>query len=233
MGRIPVLTITDPELIRLILVKDFHVFVGRHVVWTPNIPIRTRNLTQLYGDDWKRVRSIVSPIFSSGKMHRMYPQIRQCLAPFTNYMDVLAENRQEINMVDTFAKFFLDVNATTIYATKLDLYKSPTDGDTTSENPFVLHARSKVVFHDWKEVAKVLLPKVALKWIGIEDTKANYFFEDFIRHILKDRRDNPGKTHNDFVQLLMDAEVIDRKTGDHSATTQDDKDNSEIHHGNQ
>ncbi|CAG2174824.1 unnamed protein product, partial [Oppiella nova] len=233
MGRIPVLTITDPELIKLILVKDFHVFVDRNVVWTPKIAIRNRNLNQLIGDDWKRVRSIVTPIFSPKKLHVMYPQIRQCLTSFMSYLDVLAENRQELDILDAFTKFSLDVNATTIYATKLDLYKSSTDGNTTSEHPFVLQARDKLVIKAWKEMASLVLPKFFLKWIGIEDTKTNYFFEDYIRHILKERRDNPGKKHNDFVQLLMDAEVIDRKTGDDSATTQDDKDNSEIHHVNQ
>ncbi|CAG2169684.1 unnamed protein product [Oppiella nova] len=233
MGSIPVLRIADPELIKLILVKDFHVFVDRNIVWAPKNSIRTRNLNQLCGDDWKRVRSIVTPIFSSGKMRRMYPQIRQCLASFLHYLDVLAENRQELDMLETFSKFLLDVNATTIFATKLDLYKSATDGNTTSEHPFVFHARDKLVFKAWKEMASLVLPKFFLKLIRLSDTKANKFFEGYIRHMLKDRRDNPGKKHQDFVQLLMDAEVTDRKPGDASVTTQDDKDKSELHHVNQ
>src|SRR6185437_5784663 len=108
----------------------------------------------------------------------------------------------ELDLMNAFTKFSLDVRATTFYATKLDLYKSSTDGNTTSEHPFVLHEREKLVFKAWKEMVSLALPKFFLKWIGIEDSKANYFVEDYIRHILKERRGNPGKKHNDFVQLL-------------------------------
>ncbi|CAG2161500.1 unnamed protein product [Oppiella nova] len=194
---------------------------------------RTCSLNQLCGDDWKRVRSIVTPIFSSGKLRRMYPQIRQCLASLLNYVDVLAENRQELDMLETFSKFLLDMNAATIFATKLNLYKSATDGNTTSEHPFVIHAREKFVFKAWKEMASLVLPQFVLKLIRLADTKADQFFQGYIRNMLKARRDNPGKKHQDFVQMLMDAEVTDRKPGDASATTRDDKDNSELDHVNQ
>ncbi|CAG2180446.1 unnamed protein product, partial [Oppiella nova] len=135
-------------------------------------------------------------------------------------------------MIDTFSKYLLDVNATTIFSTKLDLYKSPTDGDTTGEIPFVFHAREEFVFKGWKEMASLVLPNFVLK-IGLADRKALKFFQNVIRHLLKDRRDNPGKKYKDFVQMLMDAEVTGRKPGDGSATTQDDMDNSEMHHANQ
>ena len=229
MGSIPVLRITDPELIKLILVKDFHVFVDKNIVWSAKIAIRSRNLTQLCGDDWKRVRSIVTPIFSPRKLHIMYPQMMQCLTSFMKYLDELGENCQELDMIDTFSKYLLDVNATTIFSTKLDLYKSPTDGDTTSEHPFVFHVRKEFVFNCWKEMASLVLPNFVLK-IGLADKKASKFFQTVSRHLLKNRRDNPGKKHKDFVQMLMDAEVTDRKPGDGSATTQD---NSEMHHVNQ
>ncbi|CAG2173512.1 unnamed protein product [Oppiella nova] len=230
MGNIPVLRIADLELIKLILVKDFHVFVDRNIVWAAKTSIRSLNLNQLCGDDWKRVRSIVTPIFSSGKMRRMYPQIKQCLTSFMNYLDVPAENREELDMFDTFSKFLLDVNSTTIFSTKLDLYRTPTDGDTTSEHPFVVHARDKLVFKDWKEMASLVLPNFVLKFIRLADSKANIFFEDCVRHLLRERRDNPGKKHEDFVQMLMDAEVTDRKPDDDSDTIQD---NSESHYVNQ
>ncbi|CAG2165508.1 unnamed protein product [Oppiella nova] len=230
MGDIPVLSIADPELIKLILVKDFHVFTGRHIVWSAKTAIRSRNITQLCGDDWKRVRTIVSPVFRSGKMRLMCPQIKQCLTSFMSYLDVLAEKRQELDMIDTFTKFSLDVVNTTIFATNIDVYKSPTDGDTTREHPFVLHAREKFTYKGWKEMATLVLPNFALKFIRLADSNVNKYFEDYVRHLLKGRRDNPSKNHQDFLQMLMDAEVTDRKPGDGSATTQD---NSESHHVNQ
>jgi len=60
----------DPALIKNILVKDFHLFTDRSNTRKATDAINRSNLFRLTGDDWKRVRSIVSPAFSSGKMRK-------------------------------------------------------------------------------------------------------------------------------------------------------------------
>ena len=75
----PMVGINDPDLLRLIQVKDFDHFVDRvgpHInekffkggdtdhIWS-------QQLTSLSGEDWKDVRGAFTPIFTSGKMKGM------------------------------------------------------------------------------------------------------------------------------------------------------------------
>ena len=82
IGNRPVLVVADPDLIKTILVKDFHLFADRRPKSSIQHPITSKNLVELTGDDWKRVRSISNPTFTSGKMKRMFPLIRDCLQDF-------------------------------------------------------------------------------------------------------------------------------------------------------
>ncbi|CAG2173518.1 unnamed protein product, partial [Oppiella nova] len=49
--------VAEPELVKTILVKDFHLFSDRRHEKTAE-PLIEKTLTNLLGDDWKRVRSI-------------------------------------------------------------------------------------------------------------------------------------------------------------------------------
>ncbi len=60
IGNNPVLQVADPELIKIILVKDFSLFVNRRDLKAKH-PIVNKNLFNSRDDDWKRVRTIASP----------------------------------------------------------------------------------------------------------------------------------------------------------------------------
>ncbi|CAG2101756.1 unnamed protein product [Medioppia subpectinata] len=68
------LTVADPELIKQILVKEFDKFRNRLSKESrkiaPNMP---KHLFNSNDDEWKRLRLIVSPAFTSGKLKRLYP----------------------------------------------------------------------------------------------------------------------------------------------------------------
>ncbi len=58
MGTRPILIVADPQLIKDINIKDFHIFVDRTDL-TSGDPLNDRSLFNLFGDDWKNLRSIV------------------------------------------------------------------------------------------------------------------------------------------------------------------------------
>ena len=85
----PVLHVADPELIKAIMVKDFHLFVNRHKLMKAGNSVTKHNLNHLTGEEWKRVRAIVSPTFSSGKMRQLCARVRECATRFTKHLHVM------------------------------------------------------------------------------------------------------------------------------------------------
>jgi hypothetical protein len=63
LGTRPTLIVVDPQLIKDMNIKDFHIFVD-HNDLTSGDPLNDRSLFNLFGDDWKNLRSIVS-LFST------------------------------------------------------------------------------------------------------------------------------------------------------------------------
>ncbi|GFW40215.1 cytochrome P450 3A24 [Trichonephila clavipes] len=68
-GNQPLLSIADPELVRQILVKDFYAFSERRTIVTGD-PIVDKMMSLVTGEDWKRIRTIVTPTFTTGKIKR-------------------------------------------------------------------------------------------------------------------------------------------------------------------
>ncbi|GFY67257.1 cytochrome P450 3A11, partial [Trichonephila inaurata madagascariensis] len=68
-GNRPLLSVGDLKLVREILVKEFPSFANRRETHSGNVVVDSI-LPVLKGEDWKRVRSIVSPTFTTGKIRR-------------------------------------------------------------------------------------------------------------------------------------------------------------------
>ncbi|XP_054166760.1 cytochrome P450 3A14-like [Oppia nitens] len=219
----PVLTIAKPELIKTILVKDFHLFPDRKTRRI-NHEVLSKNLFFSEGEDWKRYRSITSPTFTSGKMKKMYPMIRECLKEYLKTLDDLAINKSDINLKDMNGNFTMDVIATCAFATKTNAHKEP-------NNAFVINARKIFDFSFVRVLGLLVLPKQILELIDLKsasDESSNQFFIQLTKHVVKQRKDEPNshQKYNDFIQLLVDA---------HNNTGQqlpDENDVNEAHHVN-
>ncbi|CAG2167306.1 unnamed protein product, partial [Oppiella nova] len=183
-------------------------------------PIMSKNLVDVTGDDWKRIRSIASPTFTSGKMKKMYPRIRECLTDFMSHLEGFAVNKKEINIKDMYGNYTMDVIATCAFATK-------TNAHNDLDSPFVLNARKVFNFNIIKILSLIVLPTFLVKRIfgGNKDKTGVEFFLETTRQIISTRRQSKQK-YNDFIQLLMDVE----KDGD---ITRDEADIHESHHVNE
>ncbi|CAG2112261.1 unnamed protein product [Medioppia subpectinata] len=194
-GNEPILMVTDPELIKHILVKDFHIFQDRFPVSkSNNHPIIGKMLTELRGDDWKRVRSVTTPVFTSVKLKAMYPTVRESAEGFATTLDKYAKDKGVINAKDLFGCYTMDVISNCGFAIKSDAFKDP-------NNPFVVNGEVIIEVPVWK----LLLPEFALNILNIKtflNEKSVTFFSPIVRQILKIREKSKTKS-NDFIDLMM------------------------------
>ncbi|CAG2123472.1 unnamed protein product, partial [Medioppia subpectinata] len=68
----PILYVLDPVLIKQILVKQFHTFTNRALI--PEFSgLISKSIPRARDENWKRIRAIASPTFTTGKLRHMYP----------------------------------------------------------------------------------------------------------------------------------------------------------------
>merc|ERR1712061_249820 len=81
MGQ-PTIVINDEELAKRVLIKDFDHFTDLRPFGYDSDAKETRivknMLTNLKGEKWKKVRSIMTPVFASGRLKLMSPHIIKC-----------------------------------------------------------------------------------------------------------------------------------------------------------
>src|SRR5699024_3869523 len=97
---------------------DFHLFVNRRQLPAYH-DMANNNLFFVEDANWKRMRSIASPSFSSAKLRAMYPLTARCIGKLTTFLDRCIEHRAGvINAKDTITGYMLDVSSTTMFATE-------------------------------------------------------------------------------------------------------------------
>ncbi|XP_054162169.1 uncharacterized protein LOC128960123 [Oppia nitens] len=217
----PTLTVAEPELIKQIMVKDFHIFPNKSVRKNPH-PVMSKNLADLNGDDWKRIRSITTPVFTSGKIKRMYPLMKQCSHDFAEHLRSFADQKTNVDLKTQFGNYTLDVISTCAFATKLNVHKDM-ETNIFAKNAFKSFNSFIMIF-----LAQLVLPKIIIKLLyimGLFKTVNIDFFITFLRQILDNRRKS-DKKYNDLFQLFIEAESDDKNM-------RHENDINEAHHVNE
>lgn len=199
-GANPVLMIADPELLKDILVKDFHVFPEFRDLRFGD-PITERMMFAQRGEKWKEMRSIISPTFSSGKMKMMFTLINDCGKMLANNLKESMKDNKEVDVAKFFEAYVIDVIARCAFGIKVDSNNDP-------NNAFVKAARNAFTSVSWRVTLATLFPGLA-KFIRLSvfDTESSLFFKNIIEDVIKERKKQEQK-HNikDLLQLLIEAE---------------------------
>ncbi|XP_075979686.1 cytochrome P450 6B1-like [Anticarsia gemmatalis] len=76
------LVVRDPELIRRVCVNDFQHFTDRGFFFNKDVDPLAGSVLFLRGNEWKRLRAKISPIFSPNKLRGMFPLIENTAEEF-------------------------------------------------------------------------------------------------------------------------------------------------------
>ncbi|CAG2117670.1 unnamed protein product, partial [Medioppia subpectinata] len=130
-----IIVINEPDLLRDIMVKDFHIFpdhLGFHMGTTK----MDKSLFFMPGDDdWKRVRSILSPVFTSGKLRAMMAHIDNISDRFIDNLVQLKKQGGPIDMRKHVGAFAMDVISRCGYGIDVESINNP-------NHPIVINARN-------------------------------------------------------------------------------------------
>ncbi|XP_048511955.1 cytochrome P450 9e2-like [Athalia rosae] len=98
-----VVVLKDLELIKEVMIKHFDGFPNRRMFFTsPMEPLFQKNLAALKDDEWKNMRTLLSPAFTSSKMKMMFNIVTQCAMNFADHLASQDPQPEALEMKDTF-----------------------------------------------------------------------------------------------------------------------------------
>ncbi|XP_018561044.1 cytochrome P450 6k1-like isoform X1 [Anoplophora glabripennis] len=116
----PYIIIKSPEIIKHILVKDFSNFSDRTVLAPKHNKIMSNMLFVQKNPDWRKVRSKMSPVFSSGKLKGMLSIINEVGVDLNRY---IRENLGQLETKEVTAKYSTDAISKCAFAINSHSFK--------------------------------------------------------------------------------------------------------------
>ncbi|XP_016073221.1 PREDICTED: cytochrome P450 3A4-like [Miniopterus natalensis] len=203
-GSQPVLAITDPDMIKAVLVKEcYSVFTNRRPFAA--MGFMKSSISMAEDETWKRIRTLLSPTFTSGKLKEMFPIV-------SKYGDVLVRNlRKEadkgkpVTLKDIFGAYSMDVITSTSFGVNIDSLNNPQD-------PFVENVKQLLKFNflDPFVLLMALFPFLGPVFESFNITlfpkSVTDFFKKSVKKMKESRLQDNQKHRVDFLQLMINSQ---------------------------
>lgn len=197
----PFLLVTDVNLINEITVKKFSSFTDRRDFNEHKILVKF--LSALPGDEWRRVRSFISPAFTSGKIRAM---TQLMLQPIQLSCDEIKNKCRRddtqavtIELREYLCALTLDITVRSAFGIEVD----------TRSDPMVKkHSMRVLKMSRYRTFLANILPQTVKRWINF-----SIFPIDSIKYMMnlaesimmKRMKHSSQESHPDFVQVMMNA----------------------------
>lgn len=214
----PALLLRDPRVIRDILVKDFSSFDEHGWFIDEKIDHMYNNILMQNGEKWKRMRTMLTPAFTSGKVKGMFPTIVDCGKSLDKYMSKHAENCEIVEVREVFALYATNIIASIAFGFDINCLepKSAADsefrehGKRFFESTFKNAMRKAMIFS---------APKLAkLFRVRFVDKDVTDYMTGIVEQNIEYREKN-NFSRKDFFQLLLQVRNTGAVNEDHDWAT--------------
>lgn len=199
-GRSPTLIVTDPEMIKNVMLKEcYTVFTNRreNLISGP----MDDAITNVKDDHWKRIRSTLSPCFTSGKLKQMFPLV-------TRYSERLVQSLrskdlESVDIKQLMGPYSLDVVTSASFGVDADSINNP-------DSPLVVHLKKILNFRAWPFFLIFAFPPaqrlLSLLKVELMNLDSMNFFYNIIRKF-KEERHASDSSRADFLQVMVQSEI--------------------------
>ncbi|XP_075973977.1 cytochrome P450 9e2-like [Anticarsia gemmatalis] len=197
--------IRDLELVKKITLKDFDYFLDHRSLFSESDSYFARNLFSLKGQEWKDMRSTLSPAFTSSKIRLMVPFMvevgDQMMANLKKKIKSSDDGYIDIECKDLTTRYANDVIASCAFGLKVDSH-------TDETNEFYTMGLQTASF-GFKEMLMFFIlinaPAVAkLLKLDFMSSAAKKFFKNLVLDTMTDR-ERRQILRPDMIHLLMEA----------------------------
>ncbi|KAL7026335.1 hypothetical protein ACKWTF_013868 [Chironomus riparius] len=196
----PVLILTDLDLIKDVTTRHFESFHEREFYINEKADPLWKNLFTAGGQEWKDLRTKLSPTFTSGRIKMMFPIVAEAADRMVEYLKPQRMLNEGLEMKEVYAAFTTEVIANVAFGLDIKCLGHP-------ENEF--RKIAKYIFDpppwvNFKNFMIFSVPKIA-KFFNM--TLNPQFVTDFFMNTVRDNMEYREKNNirrNDFFQLLLD-----------------------------
>uniref|UniRef100_A0A8C9JQ84 Cytochrome P450 3A n=2 Tax=Panthera tigris altaica TaxID=74533 RepID=A0A8C9JQ84_PANTA len=213
-GRQPVLAITDPDMIKTVLVKEcYSVFTNRRSLGPVGFMKSAISLSE--DEQWKRIRTLLSPTFTSGKLKEMFPIVGQYGDVLVRNLRKEAEKGNPVTLKDILGAYSMDVITSTSFGVNIDSLNNPRD-------PFVENTKKLLKFSFLDPFFFSLLlfpflnPVFELLNIWLFPKSVINFFTKSVKRMKESRLKDKQKHRVDLLQLMINSQNS-KETDTHKA----------------
>ncbi|XP_054262255.1 probable cytochrome P450 6a14 [Macrosteles quadrilineatus] len=197
--RKPTLIVTDLDIVKQILTKDFYHFMDRPLPPKSSHDFLANHLFAMEGKEWKEMRTKLTPTFTSGRMKQMFTLIEKCSEQLKKHLEPLALNDETIDVKDLTSRFTLDIISTCAFGL---------DVNTLQDSNADIFDISQLIFRQskWKNVKRFFMstfPVTANVFgMSLTDDRVKDFLLKLTETTVKYREEN-NVSRNDFMDLLI------------------------------
>lgn len=193
----PMLLITDPEIIREVLVKEFNSFANNgYRVYAKADPMFGVNPFCTTGlENWKKVRGLHAPLHTPAKLKEMFPLMKRAADRMVAYLK--EKNGHAAEVLEFTGYYTIDNVVACAYGFEPNAFSDP-------ENGFVKHATSKLfTSSSLANLSALFFPKLAeYLSLRIVSKHAEEFFISMVKSVVQ-HKENSEMAQKDLISLLM------------------------------
>lgn len=129
----PVLFVLTPEFAKTVLVRDFQYFVNRGVYFNKKDDPLSANLFFIENNDWRKLRTKMTPTFTSGKIKMMFFTIYDVAFEMVKHLNMEFQKQQnsssdcgfDVELTDLMARYNTDVIVSCAFGVKCNSLVEP------------------------------------------------------------------------------------------------------------
>ena len=213
VGSRPCYVISDPDIIRHILIKDFSKFPNRAVFLT--LPMLETGIINLKDERWKHVRTVLNPTFTTLKMKRILPIVTDSIDTLISKLQKVADTNQSVDFWDLLGKLSMEIIAASAFGTKCDA-QSGSDDRLIQSAAAALKPKPLVI------ALCFIIPPLAKLFMTLDRafTSGINYLASVVKSIISVRRQESATEANykDLLQLMIDSS----KNTDHKGLSDDE-----------
>ncbi|XP_071361483.1 cytochrome P450 3A40-like [Trachinotus anak] len=203
-GRQPVLCITDPAMIKTVLIKECYSFFTNRRNFRLNGPLYDA-VSIAEDDQWRRIRSVLSPSFTSGRLKDMFDIMKRHSANLLSSMDKKVEKDEPLELKEFFGPYSMDVVTSTAFSVDIDSLNNPSD-------PFVTNIKKMLKFDLFNPLFLIVafFPFMGPIFEKLEfsffPSSVTDFFYSALQKIKSNRETSKTMSRVDLLQLMIDSQ---------------------------